>query len=131
MEVVPAGEPRHARGLLARQAVEQDVAPRQRLVELGVGPVEGQVEGVDLAGLARALADPGRGGPGPLGVGVAEEEVDLEVPELPQQEAHGAAHAAGSGDHDLVFLAHVARILSRLSAGVASSFDPVRGVRKR
>jgi hypothetical protein len=107
VEVVPAGEARHAGGLLARQAVEQDVGLRQRLVELRAGPLQGQVEGVDLARLERSLPDPGGGGTGPLAVGVAEEEVHLEVSELPQQEAHGAAHAAGPGDHDLVFLAHI------------------------
>ncbi len=39
VEVVPAGEPRHAGGLLARQAVEEDVGPRQGLVELAARPL--------------------------------------------------------------------------------------------
>jgi len=66
-----------------------------------VGTISGGLKVNMIASHCRFEAD------GPLAVGVAEEEVHLEVSELPQQEAHGAAHATGSGDHDLMFLAHI------------------------
>jgi hypothetical protein len=115
VKVVLAGEARHAGSFLARQAVEEDVPGGQRLVERRAGPGGGKVEGVHLARLRRAFADPGRGGARPRGVGVADVEVDVEVSDFPQQQAHGASHAAGAGDDDLMFLAHERAILFRLS----------------
>jgi hypothetical protein len=103
---VPAGEPRHPRRLFARQAVEEDVRSGEDAFELGAGPRGGQVKGVHLARPVRALADPRRRRLGPFGARIPDEEIDLEVSQLPQQKTGGTAHSAGAGDYDLVLFAH-------------------------
>ena len=86
----PTGD---ARSLSTGEAVEHQVGRREGPLQLGGGPVEGDLDLLtgagELDGLGHLRA-----------VRVSEDELDVEVPELPKEETHCAADAAAARDEN-------------------------------